>query len=289
MKKIRILLFASIVFGILALSLKGIAESDGTCDSPLVGGHTGAPGEPSCTGCHGGVANTGRGKLWFQFDLANSTLTYIPGQIYTCRVKIKQNKINKYGFVALALRNSDNTTIGKFGLINMSTTRLYMDGNRNYVSHTPCGADFSVNDTGMWTFTWQAPQTNVGPIKLYVSALAANHDHALTGDSTYTTSLLLNPASSSINETEGGAFFLKIYPNPVSDMLNVSFTKAPDKSAVMRIIDIQGNVLQSYTYPQGQSGVIQQTIILKGTFKKAIYFLTINDGENMVTRKINTL
>jgi hypothetical protein len=287
MKKKIILSTIGVAIAIMALSVKNLADVTGLCDSPVVGGHTGAPGEPSCTGCHGGIANTGSGKLWFNFDLANGAQSYVPGKTYTCKVRIKQNKIDKYGFVALTLRNTDNTTIGKFGLINFSTTRLYKDGNRNYVSHTPCGADFSVSDTATWTFTWQAPLTNVGSVNIYIAALAANHNHALTGDTTYTTVVSLDPATTSINEIEENIYGLNIYPNPTSKLLHFKFNKAAGKPLSVRLIDMQGHIVQIYNLMAEQSGAFQQTLNPKENFlKEGIYFLVINDGENEVTRKI---
>nr|MCU0349090.1 hypothetical protein [Saprospiraceae bacterium] len=57
MKKLPVVLF--LFAALLALSFL----TEGPCDSPVIGGHTGAPGETGCDGCHAGTPNTGPGTL----------------------------------------------------------------------------------------------------------------------------------------------------------------------------------------------------------------------------------
>lgn len=60
-----------------------------------------------------------------------------------------------------------------------------------------------------------------------------------------------------------------IFPNPVQDVLTVSFTDA--KQRMIRIADINGKVvLESFT-------IEQQTSIQVSTLAKGIYFLSVDD------------
>lgn len=205
---------------ILAAALLALANLSppppGPCDSPLVGGHTGAPGETSCTGCHGGTANTGPGSL--AITLSDTTLLYSPGETFDATVVMKQVGREKFGFVGLALKDAGNTTIGTFTIDDQARTRTFNDGSRKYVSHTPCGADAVPPDSLSWTFHWKAPATNVGNITLYLAGLAANHNHALSGDDTYTLTVHLVPDSIILgtkNPVAGNR--LRLWPNPVSE------------------------------------------------------------------------
>ena len=187
------------------------------CDSPVVGGHTGAPGESSCTGCHGGTANTGPGNL--AFTLNDTTLRYTPGETFDATVVLRQTGFDKFGFVGLALKDAGNTTIGTFSIDDLIRTRTYNDGPRKYVSHTPCGADATPPDSLSWTFHWKAPATNVGNITLYLAGLASNHNHALSGDDTYTLTVHLVPDSvSSVSDPALGSR-LRLWPNPAVDAI----------------------------------------------------------------------
>ncbi|MBK8923464.1 MAG: hypothetical protein IPM81_18525 [Saprospirales bacterium] len=199
------------------LALANVSPSPpGPCDSPVVGGHAGAPGETSCTGCHGGTANTGPGSL--TLTLGDTTLLYSPGETFDATVVMKQAGRDKFGFVGLALKDAGNTTIGTFTIDDMVRTRTFNDGPRKYVSHTPCGADAVPPDSLSWTFHWKAPATNVGNITLYLAGLVANHNHALSGDDTYTLTVHLVPDSTvSGVKDPASASSLRLWPNPASE------------------------------------------------------------------------
>jgi hypothetical protein len=234
MKRKRIISILIISSGLLFIAASSSIQ--GTCDAPIVGGHTGAPGESSCLGCHAGTANTGPGTL--QFDLG--TTTYVPGQTYTGTVKIAQAGIDKFGFVALALETSGNTTIGSFNLLDIPRTRTYADGPRNYVSHTPCGADNL--DSAKWQFTWQAPSTNVGNIKIYLAGLATNHNHATSGDNTYLQNFTLTPSNIGVEQFKENSE-LNVFPNPASKNISVNLSNKNKKISEIKIIDTQGKVV----------------------------------------------
>jgi hypothetical protein len=208
--KIIILLIA--VFATAFIFIGSTTLTQSLCDSPYVGGHTGAPGETGCNGCHAGTVNSGNAIIDFELGAT----AYIPGKTYQGFVRIRQSGFNKFGFSGLALKNSDSKTTGTFGLVETVRTRTYANGNRNYVSHTPCGAD-SIN-ANSWYFTWTAPSTNEDSITLYIGALVANHNHSTSGDFSYTRKIVL-PVQliSSVNETN--TLQLSIYPNPATDKI----------------------------------------------------------------------
>lgn len=186
------------------------------CDSPVVGGHTGAPGETSCTGCHTGTPNTGLGSL--TLNLNDTTLRYSPGEVFDATVTLRQAEREKFGFVGLALKDAGNTTVGTFTIDDPVRTRTFSDGPRKYVSHTPCGADAVPPDSLSWTFHWKAPATNMGNITLYLAGLAANHNHALSGDDTYTMAVHFVPDTILLSAKEPVSVnYLRLWPNPVTD------------------------------------------------------------------------
>ena len=191
MKKLSVI-FGLFVIIIVLASWTVLNTNSSPCDAPLVGGHTGAPGETSCSGCHAGTDNAGAATL--TFNIGGGITQYVPGQVYSCTVGISQSGVDKMGFSCLALRDFNNSPIGTFTLTDPLRTRTYMDGIRNYVSHKPCAADAATIGVNQWSFDWQAPSTNVGNITLYLGALASNHNHATSGDSPYTRSVTLTPS-----------------------------------------------------------------------------------------------
>lgn len=282
---IIILLLATITLSSMVMDKVHEYKTSSLCDAPLVGGHTGAPGETSCTGCHGGTANTGPGML--SFDLGGVT-QYVPNQTYTGTVKLKQTAVDKFGFVSLALVNSNNTTIGTFSLIDTVRTRLFVDGSRNYVGHTPCGADVSPPDSTQWQFKWTAPATNVGNITLYLGSLATNHNHATSGDNTYTSSIVLTPSTTSINEIPGIVSELNVYPNPASDHLSVSFQAHISEAVSIELIDINGRKIEVFKRELLSPGIIKKSIDIKDkNIKPGIYFMKVCAGDKFISKKIS--
>ncbi len=246
------------------------------CDAPFVGGHTGAPGETACNGCHAGTLNSG--PATFTFDIGTSS--YSSGQTYTGTVRVSQSLIAKFGFSCLALKDSNNTTIGSFNVIDAVRTRTYTDGPRRYVSHTPCGADSA--NSNSWRFTWTAPLTNVGKIKLYVGLLAADHSHSTTGDFSYTASneLLFQP-SIGLSEIKELPSTVKMFPNPASDQLNLDFSAIPELSEYeISIFNVDGKVVHSES-----TGLKKINVKLTG-LSDGIYFVKIESKQLNIYRKI---
>jgi hypothetical protein len=250
--------------------ISGTTSTQSPCDSPYVGGHTGAPGETGCNGCHAGTANSGNAII--DFDLG--TAAYIPGQTYQGFVRIQQSGFDKFGFSCLALKNSDNNTIGAFGLVETIRTRTYSDGNRNYVSHTPCGADSS--NANSWNFTWTAPNTNEDTITLYIGALVANHNHATTGDFSYTRKIVL-PVQPVNSISEINTFQLGIYPNPAT---NEIIFQLPEPNSIydFSITNLTGKIVMRQSNYSGKSLYISQ-------LPSGIYYMQIKTTDNYYSAK----
>lgn len=240
------------------------------CDSPNVGGHTGAPGETGCTGCHAGTANSGNAII--DFDLGATS--YIPGQTYQGFIRIQQSGFDKFGFSCLALKNSNNTTVGTFGLLENLRTRTYADGKRNYVSHTPCGADSS--NSNSWSFTWIAPNKNEDTITMYIGALVANHDHATTGDFSYTRKIVL-PVQRVSSIQESGIFQFDICPNPATSEITFQLPETISHYS-FSIADFAGKTVMKQNNYSGRLLNISQ-------LSSGIYYLQIESGSEVYSSR----
>ena len=103
-----------------------------------------------------------------------------------------EEDVNQFGFQTVALKSSNNSNAGTFSLIDEENTRLMSGMGRTYVGHTVCGADVDPPGSLQWSFDWQAPGSDVGDIKFYLSSLATNHSHSTLGDNTYTQVITLS-------------------------------------------------------------------------------------------------
>lgn len=283
MKKVSLALGLFVSILILA-SWSVMYNSGSPCDAPLVGGHTGAPGETSCAGCHAGTDNSGSASI--TFSIAGGVTQYTPGQVYSVTVSVTQPGSDKMGFACLALRNSNNATIGSFQLLDAVRTRTFTGGSRKYVSHTPCAADVLSPGFNEWSFNWQAPASNVGNITLYLGALTSNHNHATTGDFTYKQSITLSPAvTTGMDELKEARSFISIFPNPTDDKFEIR-SAAAGKVQELQIVDIQGKILKTLNTNEVLSAADRQYSAKQLGLHAGIYFLKITDEQGQSYKKL---
>jgi hypothetical protein len=272
----KIIYTALSVLGIFLL-VSSTPRSTSTCDSPIVGDHSGAPGETTCSGCHSAPVNPDVPEL--HFEVGSSETSYIPGHTYLVHLSVKKPGHNKFGFVCSSL-DSLNSSRGTFNLINTTTTRKYTLGGRNYISHTPCGAD--AIDSIDWTFNWVAPSADSGKIKIYMSMLVANHDHALTGDTTYTRVISLSPGNSTGVNTIAPQEKTKVYPTYFTNNINIEFNLQFENSLKkVTVLDFYGKIIAQYS--TSQSNI---TLPISESLGSGVYLLKVNYLNCVETIKI---
>ncbi len=199
---------AALVFGIQMFSTK-VEKVSASASGPTPG-HTGAPGEASCTACHGDFpVNSGTGNVTITGVPAN----YKPGQQYQITVRTTEVGATIYGFQLTAV-TSTGARAGTYTLPSQMPARLQLDegfiGNnfRQYIEHTVDGIIPAQFDFNQWTFTWTAPAARVGKIGFYAAGNASNSDGGTGGDYIYTTSkaALSGTATSNFDTDEKSDF-----------------------------------------------------------------------------------
>jgi uncharacterized protein (TIGR03437 family) len=171
-------------------------------------GAAGVPGENgSCSqsGCHTGTAvNGGGGSVTVTFP---GDMTYTPGQTQHLIVTIDDSKERKWGFELTARLASDVTQMaGSFSPTDKRTQLMCSTAdfvqfdnfdtcpaNRplQYIEHTLAGYSFTQPSPGQYEFDWNVPETDIGPVTIFVAANAANGDLTQNGDHIYTANYTL--------------------------------------------------------------------------------------------------
>ena len=152
-------------------------------------GRTGAPGESTCTSCHGATANTG------QFSII-APANYVPGQSYTIQVQNTTNDLSRraWGFELIPLTDT-NTMAGSVANLNTNTRiRTPSGSTKNYVTQTSAGSFSGQTGGSVWSFSWTAPASAVGAVTMYATGLQADDDGGEGGDQTYTSRAVIQPA-----------------------------------------------------------------------------------------------
>ena len=160
--------------------------------------NTGAPGDNTCaqSSCHiGTTVNANGNKVTLEFE---GGANYKPGVKQKVTVTVSEPS-RIYGFQATA-RLGSNLQKGQAGTFTAGTQQLVLcdDGTERKAAGCPSSSSVEFvehgapNSTGVFTFDWTPPATDVGEIKFYVAANAANgNGQADRLDKIYTSSATL--------------------------------------------------------------------------------------------------
>ena len=166
---------------------------------------TGAPGDGTCadSGCHVGTAvNGGGGRVEVIFP---GGLNYTPGQKQRLQVRITDAAARAYGFQLSTRPASDerNGQAGRLDATSSATQVICEEGNPRpaagcrttapleFIEHT------SPSSTNTFELDWTAPATDIGNVRVFVAANAANGNGQNSGDRIYTANYTLAPQAAS--------------------------------------------------------------------------------------------
>jgi hypothetical protein len=276
-KKITLALIA--IVAVCAMSLKTFASDKG------VAGYTGSYLEGDCTQCHGGTANTGPGSITINPTPAFADGGYVPGTKYTIKVTVTNTGMVDFGFDLEALLSGDTTNAGTLAIITDSTNdqikaNAIISGLTD-VTHTQTG--YSGNGTKSWYFYWTAPTTGTG-IVTFFEAGVANTTTVGAGGNVYTDSLVVPQTTMGINELNSSAFNLSVFPNPLTENMNVKFSLKETSSVTMEIFDVNGNKVSDLISENEMNGDVNKTFNVS-TLAKGIYFVRLNiNGESTIQK-----
>lgn len=157
--------------------------------------YTNAPKESNCTSCHSGSLITS-GSNWNNIAMTSNFTGggYIPDSTYTIKVSFSQSGISKWGFQATFLDGSNKkvgTLTGSSRVDVVSSSSL----SREYAGQNSTGTSSTGTNSTDWTFTWKAPKTNVGNVKVYMSVMAADGNNFNSNDIVYAKVFTITPSS----------------------------------------------------------------------------------------------
>lgn len=284
MRKYIYLVFTAVTAGIISFAGKNgtmeLTNNNGKA------GFTGSPGEQTCTSCHSGTINSGSGNVMIATNIPPAG--YTAGQTYQIDVTVTDGTSNLFGFGFEALLASNNTNAGSFTITNSASTQIKtasVSGNmRNNVVHTLNGGTGSGQK--VFTFNWTAPATGSGEVNFYAVGNAANGNNGTSGDKIYSaTSSFIEFNSSSIDAENHQIQDINVFPNPSSDLINVSLQVMKETDVVLALTDLSGKTIATTTL-QNVSGKMNQTLSFPSNISKGLYLLTIKAVEFSKTEKV---
>ena len=295
MKKTTIILslisFSAI--GFISFSVINDNESPHSSLLKSMGGppyNTNAPGEKTCSGvegtsnCHSGSIPDNTGPATVSITSSGGTM-YVPGQTYTITPTITHATRMRFGFQLTARRVSNNSNTGNLTVAVADTSLMWTQfpgygscQTCEFIMHKKAGTFFA-STTGQWSFTWTAPATNVGTIRLYACFNAANNDNAETGDEIYYTTLTLTPSATGIDEQNIFSSSINIFPSPSNGEFVINMEENYSAKD-FTIYNVRGKQIEKIISRS------ESTSIDLAKYPKGIYFLKISFGEKTAIKKV---
>jgi len=239
---------------------------------------TGAPGEGNCTGCHtSNAVNSGAGSIGINFN--SGTNTYTPSQTYNITVTGTGSGAGKYGFQMVALKTSDNTSVGTFTAATGSKKSTV--GNRNYIEHS------ARSTTGVWTFQWTAPNSDVGEIKFYVAGNSCENPSSSSGDNIYTNQISITPVNVGVTENNiENATRISVFPNPSSNNFTLKFNLTNAGVTTIQLYNVEGKIVKEIAQNQLFSAGENQLSIPTNDLQNGEYFVRIINSNEILNAKL---
>ena len=248
---------------------------------------SGAPDEVTCanSGCHDD-SQINKGTALLSLKVGDAITSYVPGKVYPITVKITEPGVSRFGFQIVAIKDNDRSNAGEMAVTDDLRTQLITNDialqDRKYITYTYPGTEASSAGTGEWTMNWTAPETDVGPVTLYVASVSANNDRTDKGDHVYTTALTLKPADASSVKDHATDMLTNVMFNNYSNELSISIQLQHQQQINCSLYNIQGKLIKSLF----DEGMISTEKKIQLDVPNGIYFVKIASGQNEKTTKI---
>jgi hypothetical protein len=180
-----------LVFFLLALALVGTRASAYVTGPPP--GHTGAPGDATCTSCHFSYPKDDKSGGIAFYGLPES---YEPGKPIEFLVVVFQDGTDglrkDWGF-QLTVLDFYFLFRGTLVATDAENTQVVTDGDRYYLEQTLAGSFYDPEGAykAAWKVTWIPPDRDVGPVTFYAAGNAGNGDFTRRGDYIFTTNQMV--------------------------------------------------------------------------------------------------
>ena len=242
---------------------------------------TTAPGETGSfcaqAGCHGSGAFNQTTIITVKDSQGQVIDSYEPGEDYEVTVEINAGSGDPaaYGFQMVALIDADDTGTNSWSDIPNTVHQVSLLS-RDYVEHD------GPNTTGnTFTLDWTAPEVGAGSVTFYAAGNAVNLNGSSSGDDADTTRLTLTELiSSSVDDLNLSQVIVNVFPNPVTDVLNLSFEK--EFEGKISASNLVGQKVLDYSF-KGTNTSLNLTGLTQG-----LYLLRLHDQKNhqLVTKRI---
>jgi len=197
---------------------------------------------------------------------------YTPGATYTFIISFSGTGLK--GFQVTPQRPNGQYMGTLINTTTSGSTRTQIVGTK-YITHglAQSGANAS------WTFNWTAPAAGSGAVTFYGAYVAGRFGTHGKTSVTYQENL-----NASVSETSKFNK-ISIFPNPVSDKINLNFNLESNQMVRITIFDITGKNMMKLYEGQESQGEHARSFDLADRLNAGMYFITLEKGDKKLTQK----
>lgn len=82
---------------------------------------------------------------------------------------------------------------------------------------------------------------------------------------------------------------VKVYPNPISDQLNLSFNISKEATVTVKIMDVLGNEITTLLSERVGAGDQNKPFQIASRITSGFYFIRVSVGSEVITKRISVL
>lgn len=269
---IRKITLVTVFLFVAGMAVDSIYNQAHTNPTGAPAGHTGSPADgKTCAtaGCHGATATVGTNM----FLVGVPTAGYNPNQTYL--VQVNFSGTGNKGF-QISPQNASGALQGMLiNTVNSGSSGTQIVGSK-YITHTLAQSGAS----GSWSFQWRAPAAGTGPVTFYGAFVNGRNSGLRTQEVT----VQENPAASVGNINKLTSF--KLYPNPVSEHVTISYVLERPEKVTIKLYDITGRESMVLIDKQQEVGEHSQRFDLRQQLAKGVYFVQVQAGSKHFSQKL---
>lgn len=238
-----------------------------------------APG--TCASCHGGGSVTPQVTVTADPPFGGAGDTYVPGTTYTITYDA-----TGYPFFGIDVEMNKGNTV-----TSMTSGSLAIKKNTRYTAN-PYSQGFPSNishqnripDSLSAVFIWNAPITP-DTVYFFSNTVGANGNGNDSGDKEVFKNFILYPTAAGLKKNTANSFAFEVYPNPVTDLVKVSFVTTTKEKVQLSLLDLNGKQVVSGDVQWTETGSNQLSLSTDG-LARGMYTLKLQLAGEVKTKKI---
>jgi|GEM_PF-897014 hypothetical protein len=235
-----------------------------------------------CVGCH----SSNKGYVsWITSNIPASG--YYPGATYTITCKgtcTTSGHNSSFGFECTPQNQSTGKVVGTLANITTSGTGATTIASSTWITHT--SSSYTGTDSNKWSFKWTAPTPGVGAVRFFATFNCGSGTSSSTGWIYFDSTHFKQASTVGIAQvTDANTNEISVYPNPIKDAFNVSYSLSEYKQVDINVYTIDGKQVGTLSSTEQTAGDHNQSLRMPSV-APGIYLIQVVQGEQVSYKKV---